>query len=255
MKQSSIELFMKFNLYYKKIFFILIFFLIANFSFAQSLRLKPIVTCTDAKTCTWQKFSGALETLVSDIVILSYWVAVLLVTVGAFLVMFHGPSESLYRRGVEMIKVAIWGYILVLLSGIIFDIILEFFGPIKFANINSNLVSFVFAADSNSVPLPMQWYNSLKNQVLSELKCGGGATSNLDKLFNCLFEAIGLLKNIAVIFLALAIIVSAGYLISVPLFGLKNISKAYQILIWSIIGLVIILLSDLIKAQIERIVK
>ncbi len=245
---------MRFILYYKRFFIILAFLIITNIAFS----LEPVVTCTSTQTCTWQEFERSIGRLVSNIVIFSYWVAVLLTTIGAFLVMFHGPSESLYRRGVEMISVAIWGYIFILLSGIIFDIILEFFGPIKFGNINPGLVDFALAASSNS-PSPvtdwMAWYNSLKNKVTSGLKCGASATSNLNKLFNCLFEAIDLLKKLAVIFLALAIIISAGYLISVPLFGLGNISKAYQVLIWSIIGLVIILLSDLIKAQIERIVK
>lgn len=228
----------------KKLTFLLLCFVIINFVFAQ----EPIVQCNTAQECDWKAFVESLGRLIRAIVIISFWIAVLLTTVGAFLIMFHGPSETLYKRGVDMIKIAIFGYLLVLGSAIIFDIILDFFQP-KFGKLN--LINFAFAAD----PKVTSWYNFMKENVMSSLRCGQGAAKPLDRLFRCIFEAIGLLKNIAVVFLALAIIVSAGYIISVPLFGLKNISKAYQVLIWSIIGLVVVLLADLIKSQIERLVK
>jgi hypothetical protein len=64
-----------------------------------------------------------------------------------------------------------------------------------------------------------------------------------------------LLKNVALILLVFAIIASAFYLISAPILGFKQIVKAKDILIWSIIGFIIVLLADIIREQIKRIVE
>jgi hypothetical protein len=64
-----------------------------------------------------------------------------------------------------------------------------------------------------------------------------------------------LLKNVALILLVFAIIASAFYLISAPIRGFKQIVKAKDILIWSIIGFIIVLLADIIREQIKRIVE
>ncbi|GIW67179.1 MAG: hypothetical protein KatS3mg096_047 [Candidatus Parcubacteria bacterium] len=218
-----------------------------------SLTKAAIVECTVTTTpkgstttiCTWQDFIKSVNNLIKTVVIVSYWTAFLLVSIGAFLMMFAGPNEGLLKRGREMIRIAIWGYILVLLSGIVFEIILEFFSP-----------QFALAQDLT----PRTFFNPLKTPIMSELKCGQNApplfnSPSLGRVYRCAFQAIGLLKNVAVVLLAGAIIWAAVYLIATPLFGLKQISRAYKILIWSTVGLIIILLADLIRAQIERLVR
>lgn len=222
----------------KKIF-ILIFIIFNIFTFTNA----EIVKC-ETSPCSWQDFSNTLINLIRTIVIISFWITVLLSTIGAFLLMFHGPYPHLYKRGWSLIQTAIFGYILILLSGVFFDFILEFFTP-----------KLALASNSTSTLTITTYFNPLKNAVTEGLKCGRGATSALDRIFNCIFEAIGLLKNLAIILLTISIIGSAAYLITTPLSGLKNITKAYQILIWSVIGLVVILLADVIKAQIERLTK
>lgn len=217
----------------KKIFLIVFVFI------AFTLLNAAIVECKTTP-CSWQDLSNSLINLIKTVVWFSFWIAVLLSTIGSFLLMFHGPKPDLYQKGKNLIQTAIIGYILILLSGVIFDLILEFFTP-KLA-----------LAQSLS---PTTYLDPLKNAITEGLKCGKGATSALERIFNCIFEAIGLLKNLALILLTIAIIGSAFYLITTPLFGLKNIGRAWQILIWSIIGLVIILLADVIRAQIERLTK
>lgn len=59
----------------------------------------------------------------------SFWFAVIVSVIGAFLWMLGGPYPNLANRGKEMIKTAIIGYILLLSIGVIFDLVLEFFGP------------------------------------------------------------------------------------------------------------------------------
>jgi hypothetical protein len=224
---------------FKIIFFLSLFIslILIDFSFGAIVECK-----VENGPCTWEDLVSTMRNLVSQIVIISFWIAMLMATVGAFLIMLHGPYEAMYSRGVSLIRIAIWGYILVLFSGIIFDFIIDFFQP-----------KFALAVDSTA--LVTSWYETLKNSVMASLKCGQPNQRPLERLRECIFKAIDLLKNIAVVFLALAIIVSAMYIISVPLFGFKNIPMAYQTLIWSIIGLVIILLASLIERQIEIIIR
>lgn len=214
---------------------LIILFLISLF-FSKSA-LSQIVTCR-SDPCSWEDFSDSLKNLFRKIVEISYWIAFLMATIGSFLIMFHGPNENLYKKGVTLVKTAIFGYIAILFSGIIIDLILDFFKP-----------KFAFAFD------PQVWYQPLRDSLLSSLKCGAKATSPLDKLFSCIFEAIGFLKNLAIVFLVGAIIASAFYLITTPIFGFKQIERSYKIIIYSILGLIVILLADLIKKQIEALVK
>jgi len=239
---------------------IFLFLFIPIFALAQG-----IVVCTQTP-CSWQDFLATFINLIKTVVIVAFWIAFLMVSIGAFLMMFGGASEARYKQGKDLIWTAIWAYVLILASGIIFDIILEFFAP-KFATF---ILPQIVFAQSQPTPLsssqqtptlePIILYQPLKDALMSSLKCGKNAepifeSPSLGRLFACFFEAMGLLKNIAVIVLVFAIIASALYLIATPLFGLGNIVKSYKILVWSIVGLVIILLADLIRAQIERLVK
>lgn len=229
----------------KKIIFLFLIFLVFNFTFSA------IVTCRQ-EPCGWSDLFNTLKNLVGQLVIISYWIAVLLSVIGAFLMMLHGPSPSLYNKGKDLIKIAIFGFIFILLSGIIFDIILDFFGPkIKTTSIPKiEIVKFVFAEEAGV------YYNPLRDALTSYLRCGQNAkpifnSQALGRLFACLFEAINLLKNIALILLGFAILVSGGYLISAPVFGFEKIGTAKTILIWSTIGFIIILVADIIRSQIE----
>lgn len=224
------------------ILFFIFYFLFLNFVFSA------VVECQQTP-CSWEDFFSSILNLIKTIVWFSFWIAVLLCTIGAFLMMFHGPKPDFYQKGKNLIITALIGYILILASGIIFDLILEFFAPTF-----SFLIPSVILAASDSLT-PTTYLDPLKNAITEGLKCGINAQTILERLFSCIFEAIDVLKNLALILLTLAIIGSGAYLITTPLFGLKNINRAYQILIWSIIGLVIILLADVIRVQIEQLVQ
>jgi hypothetical protein len=215
---------------------------------------KGIVVCTQTP-CSWQDLAETFRNLIETVVVIAFWVAFLVVAIGAFLVMLGGPKPEWINRGKSMIWTAIIAYALILLSGIIFDIIIEFFSP-KFRPTSYFGPQIVLAQTLE----PGTFYNPLKEALMSSLKCGIGAqplfnSQSLGRLFACLFEIIGLLTRVALILLVFAIVASAFYLISAPLFGFKQIVRAKDILIWSIIGLIIILLADIIQAQIERLVK
>lgn len=236
------------NLRENKVFFIILLLfliltvLIPGFDIAIA---EGIVSCQSA-VCSWSDFVTTLSNLLKEIVTFSFWVAVLLSVVGAFTMMFGGAKADNYQKGKSMIMIAIFGYSLILLSGIIFDVILDFFQP------QFHTLSIKFALAGSASLDPRVYFNPLKNMLTSGLGCGGTATSSIGRIINCAFEAIDALGSLAVILLGVAIFASAAYLISVPLFGLANIPKAWQILIWSIIGLIVILLANLIKDQIIR---
>jgi hypothetical protein len=237
----------------KKLFFITIFvFLIIPFSLIQG----AIVVCTQTP-CSWQNFVDSLTNLIRTVVEISFWVAFLIVAIGAFFVMFGGPFPDRVNKGKSMIWTAIIAYAVILFSGIIFDIILEFFAP-QFRP-TSYLGPEMILAQTTTLR-PGTFYDFFKEALMSSLECGKNAqplfnSPSLGRLFACFFEIIGLLTRIALVLLAFAIIASAFYLVTTPLFGFKQISRAYQILIWSTIGFIIVLLADIIRAQIERIVK
>jgi hypothetical protein len=230
---------------------ILLIIFLLSFSFAQG----AIVHCSKPP-CTWQDFAQTIDNLIKTVVEISFWIAFLVVVIGAFMIMFAGPKADWYKTGKEMILTVIWAYALILFSGIIFDIILQFFNP-QFKQTSYFWPKIVLA---KAALTPETFYSPLRDAVSSTLKCGKNPEKitgipSLDKLLACIFEIIGLLKDVALILLVFAIIVSAGYIITVPIFGFKQISTAKKILLWSIIGLVIILLADIIKAQIEKILK
>lgn len=234
----------------EELIFITIFtFLAIPFSLTQG----AIVVCT-ATPCSWQDFAQTIDNLIKTVVEIAFWVAFLTVAIGTFYIMFGGPRPDWVKKGHSMIWTAIIAYALILLTGIIFDIILEFFAP-QFRTTLYFKPQIVLAQTLE----PGTFYNPLKDSLMSSLKCGTSASplfgsASLGRLFACIFEVIGLLKRVALILLAFAIIASAFYLISVPLFGFRQISRAKDILIWSIIGFIIILLADVIRAQIEKIV-
>jgi hypothetical protein len=235
----------------KNFFFITISgLLIIPFSLIQG----AIVVCTQTP-CSWQDFAQTINNLIKTVVEIAFWITFLIVAIGAFFIMFGGPNPDLIKKGHSMIWTAIIAYALILFSGILFDIILEFFAP-QFKTTSYFGPKIVLAQTLE----PGTFYKPLKESLMSSLKCGKNAqplfnSQSLGRLFACLFEIIGLLTKVALILLVIAIIASAFYLISAPLLGFKQISKAWDILKWSILGFIIILLAEVIRAQIERIVK
>jgi len=237
----------------KKLFFITIFvFLIFPFALIQG----AIVVCTQTP-CSWQDFAQTIDNLMKTVVEIAFWIAFLIVAIGAFYIMFGGPKPDLVKKGHSMIWTAIIAYSVILSAGIIFDFILEFFAPQFKQPPTSYFGSKIVLADTLE---PGTFYKPISSSTLAKLKCGQNATPLLDseslgRLVACIFEVIGLLKRVALILLTFAIIASAVYIITTPLFGFKQISRAYKILIWSIIGFIVILLAPVIRAQIERIVR
>lgn len=240
-----------------KKFLFLIIFLNLSLVLAQG-----IVVCPQPP-CTWQNFSQTVNNLIKTVVQISFWVAFLIVTIGAFLIMFGGPRPDLIKRGHEMIWTAIWAYALILFSGIFFDIILGFFTPklkqpISTTTPTSYIDFNIALAQTSQQPASITstvFYDPIRDALMSSLKCGENAESitnisALDRLIYCIFEAISLLSRVALILLAFAIIASAFYLITTPLFGFRQISRAYKILIWSIVGFIVILLAKVIRDQI-----
>jgi hypothetical protein len=233
-----------------KLFHILIIFIAFFNVFANG-----IVVCNSSPTCSWDDFSGTISNLIKTVVEISFWIAFIIIAVGAFYIMFAGAKPDFVQKGHSMIWTAIIAYALILFSGIFFDIILEIFKPQL--NIIPNFQPQIVLADTIEAG---SLYKPLRDALMSTLKCGSNAnpifgSQSLGRLFNCVFEIIDLLKFVAVIFLSLAIIISAGYIITASFGGAKNVTKAKNILFWSVIGFVIILLADVIKEQIIKLLE
>jgi hypothetical protein len=205
-----------------------------------------IVECK-SDVCTWGDLAETFGNLIKTLVSVSFWLASLFSIIGAFLIMFQGANPTLYKRGVEIIKIAIFSYVLILLSGVIFDVILDFFTP-KFQSYLET--KFVFADDID----PRTYFGPLEKQVSSGLRCGQKAKNSIDKIIDCASEAMSALSNLTIILLGVAIFVSGGYLILTPFLGLSNIQKAWKILLWSTVGLLIVLLAPYIADQVKKLI-
>lgn len=104
------------------------------------------------------------------------------------------------------------------------------------------------------------YFNFIKVYLLLALKCGRNAdpileSKALGQIVHCFFDILNILKNFAMILLGASFVVAGGYYILSPIFGEEKIRLAKTIMIWSIIGLVIILAADIIKSQIERLTR
>lgn len=122
---------------------------------------------------------------------------------------------------------------------------------------NFQVSFFIVQAQTSDTYSPGIYYNFLKSAILGSLRCGqtSPAASAWQQLKQCLLDAVSSLKGISLLFLALAIIGSGVYLLTTPLFGLKNISLAYKILTWSIIGFILIFTADIIVAQLDLLLR
>lgn len=200
--------------------------------------------------CTFQDFATVFDNFMSNFLKLAYGLALILVLAGSFLYMFGGTNQKMAERGRMMITYAIIGFIIILSSAIIIDFILEIFQP-ELAPTGFN-INFLVYAQNNDVE---RLYNPLKENIATSVKCGTYAENTFQKIWDCTFEAVDMLKDLALILLALAIIISGVYLIGTPMFGSGYVEKAKKVLIWSAIGFVIIFSADLIRQQIEAILR
>ncbi|MEK7674029.1 MAG: hypothetical protein AAB371_02440 [Patescibacteria group bacterium] len=122
--------------------FMLLMFLLLNFAFAQSsfFPLAGKSSCNPAEIrdssgniivpaeeCTWNTLTGTIRNIIKFIVTeLAPALAMIFVLYGGFLIMLGGPSPSNIGKGKEVIYTALVGYILVLISGFILDVVLAF---------------------------------------------------------------------------------------------------------------------------------
>ena len=219
---------------------ILALILISPFVFAQ------LVKC---EKCTFDDFKALFDNIMSSVLKVSYGISFVLVLVGAGLYMFGGAQPQAASLGKKFMTRAIVGFIIVLSASIIIDIIINIYKP-KLKQPTS-FIEVVRAAEEEQV---VKFYRPLKEKIASALQCGKDA-SGLEKLWRCLFEAIDVLKALALIIFGGGILVSGLYLIGTPIFGTKYVETARKILIWTSIGFVIIFSADLIRKQVEKIIK
>lgn len=111
----------------KIIIFFTIFFLF-NFVWAQEDFSGGLVKC-EHDPCQLPELFSNIRRLLTFVIWFAFWFAVIISVIGSFLWMLGGPYPNLANRGKDMIKTAIIGYILLLSIGVIFDLVLEFFGP------------------------------------------------------------------------------------------------------------------------------
>ena len=109
--------------------FILFLLSLPNLAFLQDEDFSKGIIYCENDPCTLEEIFLNIRRLLSFSVFIGFWFSVLVSVIGAFLWMFGGPRPDLEKRGKDMIKTAIIGYILLLSVGVIFDFVLEFFGP------------------------------------------------------------------------------------------------------------------------------
>lgn len=77
--------------------------------------------------CDWSDLIGTIQRIIRTIILLSPILALLFILVGGFMMMFGGPFPDRVSAGKNMIITALVGYILVLVSGFIIDLVLDVF--------------------------------------------------------------------------------------------------------------------------------
>lgn len=110
----------------KKVLFLIIF-VIFNLSFAQS-DLLPLVRCKGLD-CTWNEFVATIQRGIRALLYIGYWITAVVCIVGAFLVMIGGYRKDLLNLGKKMMIDSLVYYVILLLAGVIFDLILDFISP------------------------------------------------------------------------------------------------------------------------------
>lgn len=120
------------------LFFTITILLFFQLSDAQASKFLPIVTktCTPAgipglnsEPCDFNTFTGTIQNAIKVVVVnIAPALAMIFILWGGFLMMLGGPNPGNIKKGQDIIFTALVGYILVLLSGFIIDLVLTFLG-------------------------------------------------------------------------------------------------------------------------------
>ncbi len=96
----------------------------------QSQGWLPLVT-TECRwgVCSFQDFITTIQRTIRALLIFGYYVAATVSVIGAFMVMLGGYSQNWLNQGKKMMIDAITTYVILLLSGILFDLLLDLFKP------------------------------------------------------------------------------------------------------------------------------
>jgi len=112
----------------------------ANITFAQdntqntNQGVIPIVTkeCKWGYTCSIQDFVSTIQRAIRAILILGYWIAVIVALIGAFMTMLGGYNKNWLNTGKKMMIDSVTTYIILLLAGVLFDLLLDFLKPVVY---------------------------------------------------------------------------------------------------------------------------
>jgi len=113
----------------------------ANITFAQDNNTQntnqgviPIVTkeCRWGYTCSIQDFVATIQKAIRALLILGYWIAVIVALIGAFMTMLGGYNKNWLNTGKKMMIDAVTTYIILLLAGVLFDLLLDFLKPVVY---------------------------------------------------------------------------------------------------------------------------
>jgi ABC-type microcin C transport system permease subunit YejE len=113
----------------------------ANITFAQDNNTQntnqgviPIVTkeCKWGYTCSIQDFVATIQKAIRAMLILGYWIAVIVALMGAFMTMLGGYNKNWLNTGKKMMIDAVTTYIILLLAGVLFDLLLDFLKPVVY---------------------------------------------------------------------------------------------------------------------------
>ncbi|MCS7184195.1 MAG: hypothetical protein NZ866_02505 [Patescibacteria group bacterium] len=110
------------------IFFSQILFL-NNYSLAQTSEGGLVGKDCKPEECTLADFISAVQRVIRFLLILGYWIAAIVALIGAFMMMLGGANKNWLGRSRTMIINSITYYVLLLLAGVIFDLVLDFFKP------------------------------------------------------------------------------------------------------------------------------
>jgi ABC-type dipeptide/oligopeptide/nickel transport system permease subunit len=120
---------------------IILIIIFANITFAQDNNTQntnqgviPIVTkeCRWGFTCSIQDFVATIQRGIRAILILGYWIAVIVALMGAFMTMLGGYNKNWLNTGKKMMIDAVTTYIILLLAGVLFDLLLDFLRPVVY---------------------------------------------------------------------------------------------------------------------------
>ncbi|GIW66411.1 MAG: hypothetical protein KatS3mg095_0309 [Candidatus Parcubacteria bacterium] len=120
---------MKNKIILSSIFIGFFFFVFLNYSYAQVEEGGLVGKNCTPQECTLEDFISAVQRLIRFLIILGYWIAAIVAVVGSFMMMFGGAKRDYLDKGRTMIINSITYYVLLLLAGVFFDLILDFLKP------------------------------------------------------------------------------------------------------------------------------